>query len=138
VDHGRATALDDIAAHQYVSLTTFRRSGEPVATPVWVARDGDEVVVITLDGVGKVKRLAHTSRVELRPCDVRGRVAADAPVWHGKGQVVRDHERLLAVRRAMSAKYPMARLGNSLEDTFGRWMRRKPRAGIRISLETAA
>jgi PPOX class probable F420-dependent enzyme len=134
VDQDRASALDEIARHQYVSLTTFRRSGEPVATPVWVARDGGEVVVISVDGVGKTKRLAHTARVELRPCDVRGRVAAGAPYWLGTARVVRDSEGLNAVRRAMSAKYPLARLGNALEDHLGRWMRRKPRAGIRISL----
>jgi hypothetical protein len=130
--------LDEIAGHQYVSVTTFRRSGEAVATPMWAARDGDEVVVISVDGVGKTKRLAHTSRVELRPCDVRGRVAPDAPVWRGTARVVRDREGLDAVRRAMSAKYPLARWGNAIEDLLGRWMRRKPRAGIRISLQPDA
>jgi PPOX class probable F420-dependent enzyme len=128
-------ALDGIAAHQYVSLTTFRRTGAPVATPVWVARDGDEVVVISLDDVGKTKRLAHTPRVELRPCDVRGQVAEGAPVWHGTARVVRDREGVDAVRRAMSAKYPLARLGNAMEDVLGRLMRRKPRAGIRITVD---
>ena len=135
MDHDRGASLDEIARHQYVSLTTFRRSGEAVATPVWVARDGDEVVVITVDGVGKTKRLAHTARVELRPCDVRGRVAADAPCWLGTAQIVRDRDGLDAVRRAMSAKYPVARVGNAMEDLLGRWMRRKPRAGIRIRLQ---
>lgn len=134
MDDDRRVSLDEIARHQYVSLTTFRRSGEPAATPVCVARDGDEVVVITVDGVGKTKRLAHTARVELRPCDVRGRVAAGAPCWLGTAQIVRDRAGLDAVRRAMSAKYPIARVGNAMEDILGRWMRRKPRAGIRIRL----
>lgn len=129
-----AQTLDEIASHQYVSLTTFRRTGEPVATPMWVARSKDDVVVISVDDVGKTKRLAHTSRVELRPCDVRGRVTSGAPVWHGTAQVVRGRDELDEVRRAMSAKYPLARLGNALEDFAGRWMRRKPRAGIRITL----
>lgn len=134
VDPDLTVALDEIDGHQYVSFTTFRRSGEPVATPMWVARSGDEVVVISLDDVGKTKRLAHTARVELRPCDVRGRVPDGAPVWHGTARVVRDREGLDEVRRAMSAKYPLARLGNAMEDLLGRWMRRKPRAGILISL----
>lgn len=138
MDHDRGASLDEIARHQYVSLTTFRRSGEPVATPVWVARDGDDVVVITVDGVGKTKRLAHTARVELRPCDVRGRVAVGAPCWLGTAQIVRDRDGLDAVRRAMSAKYPVARVGNAMEDLLGRWMRRKPRAGIRIRLQPDA
>lgn len=126
--------LEDAAAARYVSLTTFRRSGAPVPTPVWVARDGDELVVITLDGVGKTKRLAHTSAVELRPCDVRGTVADGATTYVGTARVVRDPEAVAQVKRAMSAKYPMARLGNGLESILGRTFRRKARAGIRIAL----
>ncbi|WP_309134945.1 PPOX class F420-dependent oxidoreductase [Cellulomonas sp.] len=71
----RLRALGD---ERYVSLTTFRRSGEPVATAVWLARDGDDLVVTTSAGSGKVKRLRHDPRVELRPCDRFGRVADDA------------------------------------------------------------
>jgi len=50
-----------LAGAAYVQLTTFRRSGEPVRTPVWVAPavdDGDHLVVITVDDTGKTKRLA--------------------------------------------------------------------------------
>ncbi|GAB3064376.1 PPOX class F420-dependent oxidoreductase [Intrasporangium mesophilum] len=129
------TDLDVVAAHQYVSLTTFRRSGEPVATPVWIARDGDDLVVITVDHQGKTKRLAHTARVELRPCDIRGVVPADAPVYSGTGRLDRTPEGVAAVKRAMSAKYVTARLGNGLERLLGPLMRRKPRAGIRITLD---
>lgn len=134
MDHDLARHLQNAAEARYVSLTTFRRSGAPVPTPVWVARDGDELVVITLDGVGKTRRLAHSPAVELRPCDVRGTVADGAPTYVGTGRVVRDPEAVAQVKRAMSAKYPMARLGNGLESTLGRAFRRKPRAGIRITL----
>lgn len=126
--------LDEIARQQYVSVTTFRRTGTPVATPMWVARSGAEVVLISVDGQGKTKRLDHTSRVELRPCDIRGRVAEGAPVWHGTARLVRDRAGVDEVRRAMSAKYPMARLGNLLEDVLGRWMGRKQRVGIRVTI----
>jgi uncharacterized protein len=44
---------------QFVSLTTFRPSGAPVATPVWVARDGDALVVTTAVDTGKLRRLRH-------------------------------------------------------------------------------
>ena len=129
------TDLDVVAASQYVSLTTFRRSGEPVPTPVWVARDGDDLVVITVDHLGKTKRLAHTSRIELRPCDIRGVVPDDAPVYTGAARLDRTPEGVAAVKRAMSAKYVTARLGNGLERMLGPLMRRKPRAGIRITLD---
>jgi PPOX class probable F420-dependent enzyme len=67
-------AFAALGGERFVSLTTFRRSGEGVSTPVWVARDGDALVVTTPEGSGKVKRLRHTPRVELRPCSRTGRV----------------------------------------------------------------
>jgi PPOX class probable F420-dependent enzyme len=63
-----------LAKCRYVSLTTFRRDGTPVATPVWVAQRGDELVVYTVRSSGKAKRLRNSSRVLLAPCDMRGRV----------------------------------------------------------------
>ena len=64
---------------RFVSLTTFRRSGDPVSTPVWVARDGDGLVVYTGAESGKVKRLRHDGTVELRACDRRGKVPEGTP-----------------------------------------------------------
>ncbi|GAA2158394.1 hypothetical protein FHX52_2420 [Humibacillus xanthopallidus] len=126
--------LSAVAAHRYVSLTTFRRSGEPVATPVWVARDGDELVVITIDGVGKTKRLAHTSRVELRECDMRGTVPDSAPTHHGTARVVRSPEEIADVKRAIGKKYLLARIGDAFRPLTSRVVKDKPRAGIRIAL----
>jgi uncharacterized protein len=37
----------------YVSLTTFRRTGVPVSTPVWAAPKGDTLVVWTRADSGK-------------------------------------------------------------------------------------
>lgn len=72
---------------KFVSLTTFRRTGEPVSTPVWIARDGDELVVTTPGGSGKVKRLRNSGRIELRPCSRRGAVEPDAPVAAGTARI---------------------------------------------------
>lgn len=71
-------AFDSLAAERFVSLTTFRRTGAAVSTPVWIARDGAELVVTTPADSGKVKRIRNSGRVELTPCDRRGRVAEGA------------------------------------------------------------
>jgi PPOX class probable F420-dependent enzyme len=53
---------------KYMRLTTFRRDGRPVATPVWVVKlDGDRIGFWTSSGSGKAKRLAHTARVTVAP-----------------------------------------------------------------------
>lgn len=67
-----------IASARYVALTTFRRDGTPVATPVWLAPlDGTLVVFTDLDS-GKVKRLRADPRVRVAACDLRGRVRGPA------------------------------------------------------------
>ena len=126
--------LDVVNAHRYVSLTTFRRNGTPVSTPVWIARDGDALVAVTVDPSGKLKRLAHTARVELRPCDIRGRVPEGAPTYAGTAVVDRSPEGVAAVKRAIGRKYVMARLGDAVAAFTDRVRPRGPRAGIRITL----
>ena len=100
------TTLRDLADERFVSLTTYRRSGECVPTPVWVVRDGsDGAAVWTPAGSGKVKRLRRDDRVTLRPCDRRGRVAEGAPTVEARASVSTDPARTDQVHRALAAKY---------------------------------
>jgi len=69
--------LETLARGKYLSLTTFRRDGTPVATPVWLVRRGDELMVFTATSAGKAKRLRNSDRVLLAPCDMRGRLSGD-------------------------------------------------------------
>lgn len=95
-----------IADHRYVSLTTFRRTGEGVATPVWLAPMGDGRAGFTTAGdSGKVKRIRNGARVTLRPCDVRGRVPDGAEQVTGRAEVVVGGEVFHEVERAMKAAY---------------------------------
>jgi PPOX class probable F420-dependent enzyme len=60
---------------KYLLLTTFRKTGDAVPTPVWIAPLADgKMGHYTSSGSGKAKRLAHTSRVTVQPCDARGNV----------------------------------------------------------------
>jgi uncharacterized protein len=74
-----ATTFDSLSRGKYLSLTTFRRDGTAVATPVWlVAADADLLVITSLDA-GKAKRIRNNSSVLVASCDARGRVSG-APV----------------------------------------------------------
>jgi len=66
--------VERLARGKYLSLTTFKKDSSAVSTPVWVARDGDELVVITDATSGKAKRIRNSGRVALAPCDMRGKV----------------------------------------------------------------
>lgn len=67
----------DLTDERFISLLTYRRSGEAVATPVWFAKDGGDLLVGTFSGSGKAKRLAHTRKVQVAPCNFRGLVKSD-------------------------------------------------------------
>lgn len=53
-------------------LTTFRTSGEPVATPVSVGSHAGRLHFVTAADSGKARRLARDDRVLLAPCTVTG------------------------------------------------------------------
>jgi PPOX class probable F420-dependent enzyme len=69
--------VDEIGRGKYLSLTTFKRDGSAVATPVWVAADGDRLLVWTQADSGKAKRLRNSDRVLIAPCDSRGRLLGE-------------------------------------------------------------
>jgi PPOX class probable F420-dependent enzyme len=60
-----------------ISLTTFRRDGSPVATPVWFVPDGDRLIVWTFADRGKVKRIRTNPQVTVAPCTYRGTPTGD-------------------------------------------------------------
>ena len=97
--------LQAAGRRRYVSLTTFRKSGVGVATPVWIAPDGDALVVMTAATTGKVKRLRRDGRVELRECTASGKVREGAPVVTADAEVVEGEPRLSRGMAALQAKY---------------------------------
>lgn len=66
------TELGDLASAKYILLTTYRKDGTPVGTPVWtVARDGKLYVWTEVDS-WKAKRLRRNPAVTVQPCGIRG------------------------------------------------------------------
>lgn len=68
-----SAAFDRVAAAKYVSLTTFRKDGSPVATPLWAALDGERLLMWTVTDSYKVKRIRRNQRVTVAVCDARGK-----------------------------------------------------------------
>ena len=125
-----------LADHRFVSLTTFRRSGAPVSTPVWVARDGDALVVLTPVGSGKVKRLRSDPRVELRPCGRFGAVADGVPPVPGVADIREAAADVLRARATIRRTYPIeSRIVLGIERLIElvRRQRRTPRLALHIA-----
>jgi PPOX class probable F420-dependent enzyme len=121
------TSLLPLADARFVSLTTFRRSGERVSTPVWVGRDGDSLVVLTPAGSGKVKRLRHDPRVELAPCGRFGKVADGVEPVNGTAELREHTDDVERARATIRATYPIeSRLVLGIERLVER-LRGRPR-----------
>ncbi|WP_433827950.1 PPOX class F420-dependent oxidoreductase [Actinoplanes sp. CA-015351] len=66
------TGLEQLGSEKYVLLTTFRKDGRAVATPLWVVPDGAGLGFWTVAGSGKIKRIRNSGRVTVTACDMRG------------------------------------------------------------------
>jgi len=87
---------------KYMSLTTYRRDGSPVATPVWFVLDGDRVLVQTDAKAGKVKRIRRNPAVTMTTCTATGRLRG-SPV-PGRAEILPPAGRNRA-EELMAAKY---------------------------------
>jgi hypothetical protein len=77
--------MQQLQGHQYINLTTYRKSGDAVTTPVWFAEEGGKLYVYTSAAAGKVKRIRNNGKVEIGPCTASGKslgasVAAQARI----------------------------------------------------------
>ncbi|MEV5958514.1 PPOX class F420-dependent oxidoreductase [Streptomyces sp. NPDC051987] len=77
MDDTTGTALDRLGAGKYLLVTSYRKDGTPVPTPVWVVRDGDALGVWTVADSWKVKRIRRRADIAVAPCDLRGRPTGD-------------------------------------------------------------
>ena len=121
------TSILPLADARFVSLTTFRRSGEAVSTPVWVGREGASLVVLTPTDSGKVKRLRNDPRVELRPCGRFGAVADGVEPVAGTAELREHADDVERARATIRRTYPIeSRLVLGIERLVER-LRGRPR-----------
>jgi PPOX class probable F420-dependent enzyme len=96
-----------IQSQRYISLTTFRKNGAGVATPVWFGEEDGKLYVMTRSDMGKTKRIRNNSQVRVAPCTIRGKVTG--PEFAGTARILPPEEQARA-RQAINRKYWMARI----------------------------
>jgi len=119
----------------YVSLATFRKSGVPVNTPVWIAGRDNTLYVFSEGKAGKVKRIRNNPSVRLAACDVRGNLHTGDWI-DGTARIVDDPGELAQAYPAFDSKYGIQmRVANFLSRLSGRF---RKRAMIAIALDNDA
>ncbi|MFJ4657441.1 PPOX class F420-dependent oxidoreductase [Nocardia sp. NPDC088792] len=113
ITESTATAGDfeGLRGHRHAVLVTFRRSGEPVPSPVWFGIDGEGLVyVFTERQSGKVKRIRNNPHALIAPCNVRGKPLG--PAVRATARVLDESDR----PRAEQARNSIYRLWPQLYD----------------------
>jgi PPOX class probable F420-dependent enzyme len=89
------------------NLTTFRKNGIPVSTPVSCAEHDGIIYFATGADSGKVKRIRHTTHITLAPCTPRGRETGDAVEAHAR--IITEVAETYKAKGALQSKYGLRR-----------------------------
>jgi uncharacterized protein len=122
-----------LGEQRFVSLTTFKRSGEGVATPMWIGRDGADLFVWTPADSWKVKRVRNNPRVLLAPSSRFGKVRDGVSPVEGTARVVTDPVTVERLRGEIRRKYGLGYRLVTLAETIAA-RGRKPRVILRIAV----
>jgi len=95
-----------VQAPAYTLVTTFRRDGTAVATPVWAADRDGKLYVRSERESGKVKRLRRDPRALIAPCTTQGKPLN--PPTPATGRVLPPEEEPTA-EEALSRRYGFGR-----------------------------
>jgi hypothetical protein len=99
---GRQARTTSAFPGKYISVSSYKRDGTAVATPVWFVQDGGRLLVETDAASGKVKRIRRNPVVSVAPCTASGKLRGPGVV--AVARVLADSE-TPAVERALTAKY---------------------------------
>jgi PPOX class probable F420-dependent enzyme len=72
------TTLSPFTRQRAILLTTFKRDGSPVGTPVSIAVEGDHAFVRSYDRAGKAKRLRNNPNAEIAPSTMGGKPTGES------------------------------------------------------------
>ncbi len=122
---GRDSGETEITQGKHMLLTTFRKNGAGVATPVWTVPVSDgRVGMWTGAGTGKYKRLRNNPHVTIQTCTARGQTKPGAEILDGTAEIVRSGARYDEVQTSIRAKYrwliPIAKRVSRLQGRYKR------------------
>jgi uncharacterized protein len=134
---GGAARSGRLGAERFVSLTTFKRDGLPVATPMWIVEDGGRLWLWTPAEAAKVKRVRRNPRVTLTPCGRTGTVRAGQAVIEGTAEVITDRDEVARIESLIKRKYKVEYRVVTLFETIAA-RGRKARVVLRIAISASS
>jgi uncharacterized protein len=124
---------------KYLSMTSYKRDGTAVATPVWFVREGERLLVQTDLSSGKVKRIRANPEVSVARCNGIGHLRGDQV--KGRAEVL-DASETAHIEALLKRKYHWDMLIIAplrwAQKTFHLGKDRGPTVGLAITPEAPA
>lgn len=105
--------FDSFKQQQYMNLTTYRKNGQAMPTPVWFIEEGGRLYLMTQQNAGKVKRIRNNAGVLVGPSDARGKSLG--PTMAGTARILAD-DQAARIEQLLNQKYGLFK---RLFDFFG-------------------
>lgn len=126
----KTESLTTLEGEQFISLTSYRKNGNEVSTPVWFAEENGKLYITTNVDAWKVKRIRNNSHVKMKPCDARG--ATHGETVNGMATI---HDAATTTgekaNQALSNKYGLMKRFFD----FLAWIQRSPRLYIEVTVQ---
>lgn len=119
-----AEAIDELDDARYILLTTFKRDGTPVSSPVWITGSAGTYMLTTGDRAWKTRRLLNNPAIRVQACGMRGGVKPGTTLYRGRGEVLTTADAVRTAETALLAKYGWqfraTKVVDRLSSRFGR------------------
>jgi PPOX class probable F420-dependent enzyme len=119
-----AAELETLFPGRYLSVTSFKRDGTGVATPVWFVSDGSRLFAFTDLHSAKIRRIRRYPRVLIASCRVDGKLRNE-PV-SARAEVLTASADLERVQKLLLARYKISYRVVMLFYRLGRRLRGQP------------
>jgi PPOX class probable F420-dependent enzyme len=96
-----------LSNQKYILITTFRKTGVPVRTPVWFAEENGKLYIFTNPESGKVKRIGNNPDIKIAPCTIRGKITG--PEFSGRARIL-PQTAAPGLRKLLERKYWLMRV----------------------------
>jgi uncharacterized protein len=136
-----AMTMEQIDRARYILLTTFKRDGTPVSSPVWITGSAGTYEFTTGEKAWKARRLRADARVHVQACNLRGRPLPESDEYTGTGEVLVDPTDVAQTERALTAKYGWQFRATKVSDRLHSMFSRndpRPVVAIRLTLADAS
>ena len=92
-----------LAQSNYILLSTRKKNGTRVATPVWFAEDRGYYYIFSAGNAGKIKRLKNFKDVTVAPCTVLGKPLGEA--LNGQAEILNSEKAIATAHSALIKQY---------------------------------